>query len=198
MITNYRQTNTTERRLANPIRVSTANRNAFQRALTRGQERRLAFSQVSGEPTYKIDGTTRHYQVEAWSQPGLDHHVVIYKSSGGAVEVACDCQAAFGGRPCQHAALAIQAAGWWPWPMASQVDAIEELAPAAKPAITTGSIARGHRVQILATGATGVVDRERPPEWLYRFRVIDYDNHEELGWYSAAELTSYIEPDLSA
>lgn len=114
-------------RLANPIRVSSVNRNAYQRALTRGQERRLGIELVVSEHHQAIDGTTRRYRVQAWSQPGLTHDVMVYRSTGGAVEAACDCAAAFGGQPCQHSALAIQDASWWPWPIASQVDAIELL-----------------------------------------------------------------------
>lgn len=118
---------TSQPQLANPIRVTHANRNAFQRALTRGQGRRLGIELFVSEHHQTIDGTTRRYQVQAWSQPGLTHDVVIFKSAGGAVEAACDCAAAFGGRPCQHASLAIQDAGWWPWPVASQLDAIKQL-----------------------------------------------------------------------
>ena len=92
---------TSQLRLANPIRVTQTNRNAVQRALTRGQERRLGIELVVSEHHQANDGTTRRYQVQAWSQPGLIHQVVIYKSFG-VVESACDCAAAFGGRPCQH------------------------------------------------------------------------------------------------
>ena len=62
----------------------------------------------------------------------------------------------------------------------------------------TATIARGHRVTVIATGAIGVIDRERPPQWRYRFRVIDFDNKVELGWFSADELAPATPDELTA
>lgn len=62
----------------------------------------------------------------------------------------------------------------------------------------TATIARGHRVQVIATGATGTIDRERPADWPYCFRVTDYANRVQLGWFSADELAPATPDELTA
>lgn len=88
---------------------------AWQAALIRAQEHHL--SACSDD-----DSHTPSWVVSSYSQPGLGHEVRLGWDIDGTLMVTCDCEAASHGNICQHAALAIDRAAAWPFPIARQTE----------------------------------------------------------------------------
>lgn len=81
----------------------------WERALARAESRNLAAVRVSSGT--RGDVVTTWFRVPSWSTIGLDHGVMVQAGPNG-VEVTCSCEGGVSGRPCQHAAAALKAAGW--------------------------------------------------------------------------------------
>lgn len=98
----------------------------WQSALQRGQSQRLSIRQDAvqvSEPNRDGNSTTTiTFTVGSHSEPGLLHTTII-RTCAETVLVSCDCIArAIGHAPCTHAALALETAQLWPFPILSQTD----------------------------------------------------------------------------
>lgn len=85
----------------------------WQLALIRGQEHGLRVERRRSE---EWDGVKlAAYVVSSYAVPGLLHPVMLaFDTNEGTVMSQCDCEAGTFAKPCQHAALAIDAEQWWP------------------------------------------------------------------------------------
>lgn len=101
-----------------PVTAEHAER--WQRALTRAQEARLEIAEA--EYTTNQDGCEQlRLRISSASQPGHLHHTHADRDAG-YVSTTCSCTAGSVPIPCTHAAMAVQTAGWWPFPIFTQTD----------------------------------------------------------------------------
>lgn len=87
----------------------------WQAAATRFDEHRL---RLIG---YRVVWTSawRLYDIESYSQPNSWHEIEVIRT-GDSVYTTCDCDAAFHGTVCQHAAAALRDSGWAPFELLMQ------------------------------------------------------------------------------
>lgn len=103
-----------------PLRVTQRDFHDWQRALTRGQEQRLEVRQLNTIDECGVAMTG--YMVTSHSDPSSLHACTVSRDWEGDVYTICDCEAGQYSQPCTHAALSINTASLWPFPIASQTD----------------------------------------------------------------------------
>lgn len=98
------------------LRISPTDADKWQQLLIAGQEQNLTASMAhcskSENRTFYI------YDVESHSRE--KDYAVSIGVKGDEVLANCTCEASRYSTPCKHIALAVNAAGIWPFPMASQ------------------------------------------------------------------------------
>lgn len=118
------------------IEVHERDRERWQAALDRWTTRlaHRAEPLFAFRPASIEGGTCRSYEVASYSQPGTTHLVELFLTADG-LYAACDCTAGELAVICQHAAGAIDAAGWWPFEVARQVELADLPVSQAPPAL---------------------------------------------------------------
>jgi hypothetical protein len=173
-----------ERTLENPIPpivpVKPEARRQWQHLLTEAVMRGLAVRELDSE----IEGGRflLRYQVASHTVPGTYYAVTIERWAGGATGTRCGCQAGTFGKPCTHAALALDEARVWP----------DGMVIARQAGLPTNDeryeFFVGERVQIRGTQREGVVSGVRVLDARPAYRVDDPVEHRELGLFLSYEL----------
>ena len=103
-----------------PVRLVPHDAGIWQVALTRGQELRLAVEKRESVDVCGIVMTG--YAVYSRSIVDPAQGVAVSRDWEGDVYTICECAAGKEGQPCIHSAVAVEDAGLWPFPIASQAE----------------------------------------------------------------------------
>ena len=173
---------------AKPIEVKPEDRRIWQRRLIAALQEPIW---VTDQQVFPVANRIAHYLFTLTTDVReVLVRVDIPADIGGRImtTVECECEEAGHGIPCEHAALALDAAGLWP----------RGMIVTATPGTEEGDERWEYRVTewaaIIGTERRGVVSGIRADAGRPVYRLDDPHAHEPLGWFFSYELTPSFSP----